>query len=359
MSNAALIAAVHRIPSMTFSVMTTIIREHLLDHGPNNITAASLIALGVQAERAYAVVTDLQHLDLETTTAELRRYHIHVVTINDTEYPFLLKQISSAPPVLYIRGSIEALHRTGLAVVGTRRPSPYGTSILPTLLQPVLRAGVIVVSGLALGIDGQAHRLAVQHHSPTVAVLGCGVDTIYPREHRQLSDDILATGGAIISEFPLNAEPERHHFPQRNRIISGLTTATLLVEAGEKSGALITAKFAVDQNRDVLSVPGPITSPQSVGPLNWLKLGATPITSADDILRVFGATTVEPSPTPTVYQPQNDIERNLLGVLAHGPVHIDELAEKSRLDNSVVSATLTLLEISGVVRHHGGHLYSL
>lgn len=328
----------------------------MFDREPQTWTHSDLTNIGIEPPRATALLQDIANLP---KSYNFNLSGISIIQLGDPQYPYLLSQIPSPPPVLYVRGNIEALHRTSLAVVGTRKPSPYGLSVTKTLLEPVVQAGVTVVSGLALGIDGQAHKIAVQHKAPTVAVLGCGGDTIYPWDHRQLAEDILANGGAIISEFPLGAEPERHHFPQRNRIISGLSKAVLLVEAGEKSGALITAKFAVEQNRDVLVVPGNITSPESVGPLNWLKLGATPVTSATDILRVFDISNNVSAPVTPMYIPNSESEEIIINILAGGPLHIDELTEKSRLDNSVVSATLTLLEMNGAIHHLGGLVYSL
>lgn len=350
------IASIHQLKSATFGVMTKLVVNNMFNVAPQTWTSADLHNIGIEQSRATSLLTDILHLP---NTDNLLLNGVAITPLGDPHYPYLLSQIPSPPPVLYVRGNVEALHRTSLAVVGTRRPSPYGLAVTKTLLEPVVRAGITIVSGLALGIDGQAHNVAVNYHAPTVAVLGCGVDSIYPGEHRRLAEDIITHGGAIISEFPLGAEPERHHFPQRNRIISGLSKAVLLVEAGEKSGALITAKFAVEQNRDVLAVPGNITSPESIGPLNWLKLGATPITSAADILRVFDVSIDAPQPTITSYVPQSETERNIIEVLAPGPLHVDELAEKSRLDNSVVSATLTLLEINGAIHHLGGLVYSL
>jgi DNA processing protein len=284
---------------------------------------------------------------------------MQTITIEHQHYPPRLREIPYPPKTLYVDGDPLILLRPALAVVGTRRPTAYGLHILQQLLAPVIRAGIVVVSGFALGIDGRAHQTAVDLGAPTVGVLGCGLDINYPAEHQTLRQRVLASGGALVSEFPLGTPPLRHHFPQRNRIISGLSQAVLLVEAGEKSGALITAKFAVDQNRDVLVVPGPITSPQSIGPLNWLKLGATPITSAEDILRVFSlpvSTVTEPI---AAYQPQSSIESQIIEQLRGQVLNIDELVEQCRLDSSVVSATLSLLEINGAVRHLGGLVYSL
>lgn len=261
--------------------------------------------------------------------------------------------------MLYLRGSVEVLTRPMLAVVGTRRPTAYGLAVTSTLLLPVVRAGTIIVSGLALGIDGQAHRVAIQNEVPTVAVLGCGVDVVYPWEHRKLADQIIAGGGTIISEFPLGARPERHHFPQRNRIISGLCPAVLLVEAGEKSGALITAKFALAQNREILAVPGPITSSCSLGPLHWIALGARPVITAADILDALGLVNNYPVTSSEPRVSTDPHEQSILQLLATGPRHIDDLARESRLDSSVISASLSLLEIRGWVEHLGAMYYSL
>lgn len=282
----------------------------------------------------------------------------NIISLSDTAYPTQLKEIHYAPKQLFLRGDRTILQRPMLAVVGTRKPSAYGLSVIAPLLEPVIRAGITIVSGLALGIDGRAHQVSVNLGAPTIAVLGCGVDIPYPWEHRQLAQQILDGGGAIISEFSDGTPPLRHHFPQRNRIISGLAQAVLLVEAGEKSGALITAKFAVEQNRDVLIVPGPITSPQSLGPLNWLKHGATPVTTAADILDVFHVR-APAVPSKPRYIPRTEPERLILDALAMQSLHIDELSEKSRLDSSVVSATLALLEMNGAVHHLGGLVYSL
>lgn len=349
------IATIHRLPSVTFGVMTKLVRNDLFLKDPKTWKHDELVALEIDPPRASAIVQDLHAISNPLYLAP----NIRVITLKDTQYPYILSQIPSPPPVLYILGNIEALHRTSLAVVGTRKPTNYGLTVTTSLLEPVVRAGISIVSGLALGIDGRAHRIAVEHKVPTVAVLGCGIDIIYPNEHRRLAQDIVESGGAIISEFPLGAEPERHHFPQRNRIISGLSKAVLLIEAGEKSGALITAKFAVDQNREVLVVPGNITAPYSIGPNNWLKLGATPITAPEDILRVFDITKEALVVVKSSYVPQSTEERTLIENLGTEALHVDELAEKSRLDSSVVSATLSLLEINGVVRHLGGLVYIL
>jgi DNA processing protein len=354
-----LIAAVHCLPAVNHTLMTALIQGDFFARDIKTWKREELIRAGLPGKRAEEVFYQLPQINVEQAARAMMVNNVQLITINSPAYPPQLTNIPSPPPVLYVRGNVKALSYPSLAVVGTRRPTPYGLQVTRQLLEPVVQRGLTIVSGLALGIDGAAHRVALTAKKPTVAVLGSGVDNIYPWEHRQLATDIIANQGAIISEFPLGAEPERFHFPQRNRIISGLAKAVLLVEAGEKSGALITAKFAVDQNREVLVVPGNITSPQSIGPLNWLKLGATPITCTTDI---FHALTIDNSPTaaaPVLYQPQSSAEAIIIQLLSQNNLHIDELIEKSRLDNSVVSATLSLLEINGAINHLGGHIYSL
>ncbi len=336
----------------------------LLEHGlfqdqPERWTVKQLLNCELPEEKARAIIAAVPTIDRAAARARLEALKIRLITLLDPDYPPLLKEIPAPPPLLYVRGNLRALGVTMLAVVGTRLPTPYGLKATELLVRPVVRQGIGVVSGLALEIDGTAHRIALDERVPTVAVLGCGVDLVYPWPHRGLAEQIIAGGGAIISEFPLGAEPKREHFPQRNRIISGLSRAVLLVEAGEKSGALITAKYAVDQNRDVLAVPGPITSAQSLGPLHWAQLGAKIITTANDILEVFsvpGAATAAP---PSAWQPVDPIHKTICDQLTNEPQHVDVLAASCRLEASVVSAALVLLELDGRVAHHGGMYYSL
>ena len=358
MSTASSIATIHRLPGLKPKSFQALILAAAFSVDPAAWRPEQLTEWGLEPDQVNLVETAVRALDLKVVESLLERQRIRLIVITDPAYPAQLREIPSPPPVLYVRGDAKILERLSLAVVGTRRPTAYGLAAATTLVEPVARAGISIVSGLALGIDSAAHRAALAADGPTVAVLGCGLNQIYPWQNHPLAEDIISHGGAVISEFPLGAEPERHHFPQRNRIISGLAKAVLLVEAGEKSGALITAKFAVDQNRDVFVVPGNITSPQSVGPLNWLKLGATPVTSAQDVLNVLSAGTTA-SVVPSPITSDDPTEAAVIEFLRAGPRHVDVLAERCRLDSSVVSAVLSLLEIRGLVAHDGGMIYRL
>ena len=215
----------------------------------------------------------------------LTKEGIDLITILDKNYPKLLKEIYSPPALLYIRGKLELNDEFSLAIVGTRKLSSYGQQITPLITSDLAGAGLTIISGLAKGIDTLAHQAALKANGRTIAVLGSGLDkkSIYPSINRHLAEEI-SQKGAVISEFPIGAEPLAQHFPQRNRIISGLSLGILVIEAPEKSGALITAKDALEQNRDVFAIPGPILAKNSLGPNNLIKMGAKLVSQANDIL---------------------------------------------------------------------------
>ena len=351
----AALAAIHQLKNLPTKILRRLIAADQASWPP---TQQDWLNAGADTASVAAFMHELAEKNLDGIEHFLSSNKITILPETRPEFPKLLREIHSCPPLLYVRGNPEVLQRPGLGVVGTRRPTPYGLQSTNLLIKPVVRAGIVITSGLAFGIDAIAHRIALDAGSPTIAVLGCGIDRIYPFEHRALADDIVEHGGAVITEFPVGSAPLRQHFPQRNRIISGLSRGIVLIEAGEKSGALITAKFAADQNREVFALPGPIISPQSIGPNNWLKLGATPATKADDILQLFALKqlSVEPKKLPTLKDP---IEQKIVELLSVGHLHIDEIIEKSRLDTSVVTATLSVLELQGHIEQLGGMNYAL
>ena len=266
------------------------------------------------------------------------------------EFPPLLRAIHDPPRELFLRGDGDAalLSRPIVAIVGARACSAYGAHVARTCARDLAAAGVVVVSGLARGVDAEAHRGALEGGGATVAVLGCGIDRDYPASNRQLARRIEETG-VIVSEYEPGVEPAPWRFPARNRIVAGLAAATVVVEAREQSGALITVDFALEEGREVFAVPGEITSALSRGTNALLKLGAAPLTSAEDVLEALGLA-VAPAPTPAV----SADARVVLERLRDGAAAADELARATSLEAAVVAAALTELELSGLVAEAEG-----
>ncbi len=278
---------------------------------------------------------------------------ITTISINDAAYPPALKEIHNAPRTLYVRGTLPARDALALAVVGTRTPSAYGKQITPGIVRELVRHGATIVSGLALGIDGIAHEATLASGGVTVAVLGSGIDdaSIYPPSHKTLARRILESGGALISEYAPGTTPERFHFPERNRIIAGLSRGVLIIEAKEKSGALITATLALKENRDVFAVPGPITSEHSRGPNRLLREGAKAVLDAYDILEEYGIYTAADT---TNEQALSENERAILKLLADGPRFADELSAATGRAPAELTTTLVALELAGRIINLGG-----
>ncbi len=280
---------------------------------------------------------------------EMRRLGVRIVSFRDDEYPPILRTISDPPALLYVRGRIPALD--ALAVVGARRASPNGRRLTESVCREVASRGIVIVSGLARGIDTAAHLGALEGGGLTVAVLGCGIDCVYPPENARLFERIVEAG-AVVSEYPPGTPPLAGHFPGRNRIISGLSKGTLVVEAAEKSGSLITADFALEQGREVFSVPGNVYAATSGGVNRLLKDGAHLVTSAQDILSVLWPRL----PSKEVRSAEDRLaaelggsERAIYDLLGDEPLHIDEIVRKSALTPMDVSAILLHLELRGGV----------
>ncbi len=275
------------------------------------------------------------------------------VTWDDPAYPARLRRIPLPPYLLYVRGDPALLDTRAVAVVGTRRASAYGRRAAVELAGELAAAGVTIVSGLALGVDAAAHQAALDRGGATVAVLGCGVDVVYPERNRALAARVAAEG-ALVSEYPPGRPPDAGNFPARNRIVSGLALATLVVEAGAKSGALITAELALEQGGDVFAVPGSIFSPTSEGTNRLIASGAGVARSADDILAALDLTRAAEQNAARRALPANPTEAALLAQLAAEPMHIDDLARAAGLASADVAGALTLMELKGMVQHTGG-----
>ena len=267
------------------------------------------------------------------------------------ELPELLRQIHDPPPTLFLRGGadVEVLWRPAVAIVGARACSTYGAQVARMLGRELAASGLVVVSGLARGVDGEAHRGALDAGGVTVAVLGCGIDRDYPAAHTELARRICERG-LVVSEYEPGVEPAPWRFPARNRIIAGLTAATVIVEARERSGALITADFALEDGREVFAVPGEITSMLSTGTNRLLRQGATPLTSTEDVLELFGLSPAQGPQAPTL----SVAAAKVLERLAEGAVSADELARATELEPGPLAVGLAELELAGLVAEAEG-----
>ena len=288
-------------------------------------------------------------IDLDALLRRVEAAGVQVLTWESPEYPSLLREIPDPPPVLFVRGTLAGSDAWSVAMVGTRKASTYGREVARRLALELASAGVTVVSGLARGIDAVAHRAALESGGRTIAVLGCGVDRIYPPEHRELAQAIVGAG-ALISDYPLGTEPDAANFPARNRIISGLSLGTVVVEAGVGSGALITADFAADQGREVFAVPGSILSPGSVGCNRLLRDGASVVTEAADILDALHLQSAHEQQAARIILPENADEAAIFARLTQEPSHLDEVVRASGLPVGLVSSTLVMMELKGMVR---------
>jgi DNA processing protein len=282
-----------------------------------------------------------------------------LATFWDGDFPASLKTIPDAPVALFVKGSLAPADKFSIAIVGTRQPTTYGTMVTERLTTDLVARGLTIVSGLARGVDTIAHRAALKAGGRTLAVLGSGLDQIYPAENRRLSEEIAASG-AIISEYFFGAKPDAPNFPRRNRIISGLSLGTVVVEAGEKSGALITASMALEQGREVFAVPGSIFSPKSVGAHRLIQEGARLVHSVDDILSelttqldLFG----KAKPPAPMLASLSETEQRLYDLLTHEPMHIDALARQANLPSAQVLSTLLQLEFKNGVKQLSGKMF--
>ena len=298
-----------------------------------------------------------------------RQRHIRVITLNAPRYPRLLGELPDPPPYLYVLGELEA-DAACISIVGSRNPTGYGRSMARELSRDLAGYGLRIVSGMARGIDTAAHQGALEAGGKTYAVLGSGLARIYPRENRMLAEKI-AENGAVLSEFPVFAEPQAHHFPMRNRIISGMSMGTIVVEAARKSGSLITARLAAEQGREVFAVPGSIQSFKSTGTHGLLKQGARLIENAGDVLaeishmvdiQTFSAPEKQMADDrPGInYTPGVDTDETLvLRTLDYYPVHIDDIVRKTGLEPGKTAGILLQLELAGRIRQEPGKYFLL
>ncbi|MBI5841855.1 MAG: DNA-protecting protein DprA [Chloroflexi bacterium] len=317
---------------------------------------AHLMEAGLGAKVIERVIQAREKVNLDQLWEKIESQGIKILTWQDESYPPRLKEIDQPPPVLYIRGEYLPDDLFAVAVVGTRRVTPYGRQVTEEIAAFLAANGMTVISGLARGVDAVAHSAALKAGGRTIGVLGSGVDKIYPPEHRALAEQMMERGG-IISDYAPGTPPDASNFPPRNRIISGLSLAVVVVEAGETSGALITAEFAAEQGREVFAVPGSILAPQSKGTNKLIQRGALPLLSANDLMQALDLTRVGEQKTARKILPADETEARLMNVLGNEPLHVDEIRNQAELPIEKVSAALVLMELKGMVRQVGGMNY--
>ena len=313
---------------------------------------------GLDSGSIHAITSWRDKISLEAEMEKLDRYGVKALTCHDPDYPARLKEIYDYPPLLYVRGSLLPEDEWCLTVVGTRRATVYGRQVTEEIATDLARSKITIISGLAKGIDSIAHHSALEAGGRSIAVFACGLDTVYPSENVNLARRIMQQG-ALVSEYPLGTRPKAENFPRRNRIMSGMSLGVLIVEAGETSGAMITAHLALEQNREVFAVPGSILSPVSRGTNHLIQEGAKLVRDYTDILEELNLTAVTRQIEMKEILPTSDTESLLLKQLSVEPTHIDEVCRNSGLPVSAVSSTLAMMELKGLVKQVGTMNYVL
>lgn len=319
-----------------------------------NASRADLLAAELEHSTVDAFLIWRKNINPHLLLKDVLMRGISLVTLNDAAYPQLLREIHDPPFLLYYKGQLPPADAVCIAMVGTRTPTSYGRTITENIANELARAGAIIVSGLAQGIDQEAHAGALKHNARTIAILGCGLAGIDTGYKSGIAKDIIANGGAIISEFPPLAGSPKWHFIIRNRIIAGICKGTVVVEAGMKSGSLITARAALRENREVFAVPGSIHEETSQGPHYLLRQGARLVTCAKDILDDLQTELVPNPPRPFVL---NAEQESIYQLLNKTPQHVDDIARQAGIPTAVVTSSLTIMELQGAVRNLGGMRY--
>lgn len=318
--------------------------------------------LSVDAKTREAILEFRTKVDPRVYLDTVYERGIKVVSVVDREYPANLRKITGAPPVLYYKGSLAPQDDLAIAVVGARYCTAYGRQVTEKLVFDLVNAGLVIVSGMARGIDSVAHRSALEAGGRTLAVMGSGIDIIYPPENKNLSEQIIKNG-AVVSEFPLGFAPKAANFPARNRIISGLALGVMVTEAAVDSGSLITAGCAAEQGREVFAVPGPVTGKMSGGVNNLIKEGVHPVTEAVDILEILDIKGKQKQLVTRDRQPEtsslNKDEKRILSLLDEQTKHIDAIARESGLAIDRVTTALSMMEIRGLVKNYGSGIWGV
>ena len=338
--------------------------KRIKSHFPNfeqawRANLSELKQAGIEENIANEFISARININPDNLVERLEKEKIKVLTLDDNNYPRLLSEIYDPPPLLFYLGALKDNDDFSIAVVGARKYSHYGQQVTEKIVFDLAKNNITIVSGLALGVDALAHNTTLKANGRTIAVLGSGIDkySIYPADNRYLAEKIVASGGLVLSEFPLGTAPLKFNFPQRNRIISGLSRGTLVIEASAKSGSLITANFALDQNREVFAVPGNIFSDNSSGTNDLIKKGAKAATSANEILETLDLGSITSYIKNKKIIPESPAEEKIFGLLSYEPIHVDELIRSSGLNVAQINSTLILMEMKGMIKNLGNQNY--
>ncbi len=333
--------------------------KKLIDHFGNceKIYAASfneLMEVGLNQNVVQNIVSERNHFNPDEELAKVEKYQVKCLTYLDKNYPKPLKEIYSFPPLIYYKGKLIDFDKPMIAVVGTRRPTSEGVRITENLVRELVRSKITIVSGMAFGIDTVAHKTALENGGTTIAVLACGLDRIYPNSNYHLAKEIEKQG-MIISEFPIGTLPIKENFPRRNRLISGLSLGTLVTEAPEKSGALITAAYALEQNREVFAIPYYPEHKLGQGCNFLIQKGAKLVTKVEDILEELGLNYFKLPQKEITFD--NKIEELIYSKLLQGNKHVEQLIKETNLTSQTLNSTLTLMEVRGLIKRSEGGFY--
>lgn len=348
--------ALNRVAGIGAVRMTALLSSFGTAEAAWRASIQGLKAAGLDRRTLENLLQARRDLDVAAEWDRVCAAGIRVITLADDDYPANLRQIDIPPPLLYIRGTLHANDLWAVGIVGTRRASVYGHEVARSVASDLAQVGVTVVSGMALGVDTVAHKAALEAGGRTLAVLGSGVDQIYPPDNRGLAHAIIEQG-ALISEYPLGVRPDAGNFPPRNRIISGLSKGVVIVEAGTRSGALITARYAAEQGRDVFAVPGSILHPGSAGCNALIQQGAIPLLSSQDILSHLNLEQTVAQQAARAVIDADPQEARLLDFLTREPRHMDDIVRDSAMPAPEVAGLLTMMELKGLVRQVGATSY--
>lgn len=351
--------ALATIPGVGRQTLTLLINKFENYSDIFTASAQQLSQAGLSPNKIALIIEGRTKIDPQLEWQKLNQEEIRIITIKDTAYPALLKEIPDPPALLYYKGNLDCFNLVNIAIIGSRKFTNYGKQVAEFFARDLSKANICVVSGLAIGIDAISHQATLDAQGKTIAVLGSSLDrkSIYPRSNYILSEEIVSNSGLLISEFPIGSPTALGNFPSRNRIMAGISQGILTIEAAEKSGSLITANLALEYNREVFAVPGSIFSTQSAGTNNLIKNGAKLTTSIYDILNELQLEKECQGEVKKIALVLNKDEEIIINCLSAEPTHIDRIIKMTKLETSRCISILAILEIKGAIKNVGGQHY--